>query len=409
MEWSPQQQAALRDVDDWYRNDRKTKQVFRLFGFAGSGKTTLARHFSENVKGQVRFATFTGKAAHVMMQKGCAGATTIHKLIYIPKGVSKARLRELMEKEAKILAGSASLVNQTELRQLRAEIRREKENASRMGFSLNLESEIRGAALVVIDECSMVSQEMGHDLESFGVPILVLGDPAQLPPIFGKGHYTGDTIKPDVLLTEIHRQAQDNPIIRMASMIRQGTTLPLGRYGESCIINAKMQTEQALGHDIILVGLRELKRACDVKIREAKGFNNPMPMEGDRLMCIRNNHLLGLLNGQLWRCKRDAVNLDLDEMSLHIQDEDGPAEMVVRADARLLRGEKVGEWDRNEEAQSFEYGYAITVHKAQGSQWRSVMLVDQADKFRNQDALFRRRWLYTGVTRAAERITIVRR
>ncbi|NJM36208.1 MAG: AAA family ATPase, partial [Rhodomicrobium sp.] len=82
MNWSPGQDAALKEVDRWLQ--RRDRQVFRLFGYAGVGKTTLARHIAENAGGDVAFAAFTGKAAHVMRQKGCAGATTIHALIYRP-------------------------------------------------------------------------------------------------------------------------------------------------------------------------------------------------------------------------------------------------------------------------------------------------------------------------------------
>ena len=84
MKWSPEQDAALRAVDSWLHKGQS--QVFRLFGYAGVGKTTLARHFAENAGGEVAFAAFTGKAAHVLRQKGCEGATTIHALIYRPTG-----------------------------------------------------------------------------------------------------------------------------------------------------------------------------------------------------------------------------------------------------------------------------------------------------------------------------------
>ena len=94
-QWSPQQDKALKSVDDWYKNRRKTQQTFRIFGYAGSGKTTLAKHFAQHIDGTVKFATFTGKAAHVMASKGCTGASTIHRLIYQPKVASKEHLRTL--------------------------------------------------------------------------------------------------------------------------------------------------------------------------------------------------------------------------------------------------------------------------------------------------------------------------
>src|ERR1700693_6632217 len=167
--FSPQQDAALNGVAGWLKSKPGrpgTPQLFRLFGYAGTGKTTLARHLAEDVDGKVAFAAFTGKAALVMRRKGCEGASTIHSLIY--------RARESGEETP--------------------------------SFELWDDAPASKAKLIVIDECSMVDAELGRDLMSFGVPVLVLGDPAQLPPIQGGGFFTD--CEPDAMLTEVHRQAQ---------------------------------------------------------------------------------------------------------------------------------------------------------------------------------------------------------
>src|SRR5262245_52552535 len=182
MQLSPQQDDALKAVSRWLKAGRP--QMFRLFGYAGTGKTTLARHFASHVDGQVQFAAFTGKAAQVLRSKGAVNARTIHSLIYRPRGE---------EAVADEVTGKTSM--------------------SPM-FSLNRQSPVARARLIIVDECSMVDEELGRDLMSFGTPILVLGDPGQLPPISGGGYFTD--YEPDFLLTEIHRQARDNPIIRLA-------------------------------------------------------------------------------------------------------------------------------------------------------------------------------------------------
>src|SRR5215472_2445378 len=85
--FSPQQDLALRAVADWLKarsGQGGTPPLFRLFGYAGTGKTTLAKHIAEGVDGKVLFAAFTGKAALVMRRKGCSSASTIHSLIYRP-------------------------------------------------------------------------------------------------------------------------------------------------------------------------------------------------------------------------------------------------------------------------------------------------------------------------------------
>src|SRR5687768_1505408 len=93
MKWGPEQDKALSDVADWM-NDRGT-QLYRLFGYAGTGKTTLAKHFAEGIEGNVLFGAYTGKAAHVLRTKGCPGASTIHSLIYHSKDQGRANLKEM--------------------------------------------------------------------------------------------------------------------------------------------------------------------------------------------------------------------------------------------------------------------------------------------------------------------------
>src|SRR6202521_1356655 len=196
--FTPHQDSALKAVADWLKakpGRHGTPQVFRLFGYAGTGKTTLARHIAEDVEGEVKFAAFTGKAALVMRNKGCDNASTIHSLIY--------RTRESGDEQP--------------------------------SFELWDEAPASKAALIVIDECSMVDAELGRDLMWFGVPVLVLGDPAQLPPIQGGGFFT--EAEPDVMLTEVHRQARDNPIIRLSMDVREGLRLEEGTYGLTQVVS----------------------------------------------------------------------------------------------------------------------------------------------------------------------------
>lgn len=401
--WSPQQDKALQDVANWFQSESNSKQVFRIFGYAGSGKTTLARHFAEGITGAVKFATFTGKAAHVMASKGCSGASTIHKLIYRPKLASKAHMRELEKQLTDFDA--APEPDWEAIARIREELTKEQENVGRMSFSLNLESDLRFAKLLIIDEVSMVNEQMGKDLESYGIPILVLGDPEQLPPIYGSGYFTEQ--EPDIMLTEIHRQALDNPIIAMSKLVREGKALELGNYGNSRVVNYQLGADDILKHNIILTGLRKTKKACDDKARHILARTNPLPMQGDKLMCVKNNHLLGLLNGQIWDCLGEAYDTGGGCVSLNIRSEEGE-EKAVNASEKLLLGQELAKWEREEDIEEFEYAYAITVHKSQGSQWDNVLLFDQRHRFPNWSERDKRRWLYTGITRAAENITVMR-
>ena len=386
MKWSPQQDQALKDVARWLKTS--DEQVLRLFGYAGTGKTTLAKHLAEGVS-HVRFAAFTGKAAHVLQQKGCM-ATTIHSLIYIPKGKSAERLRLM---EIKFTEMEAEDEGREDLLQRIAE---EKAALKAPHFVLNIDSPLLNTDLLVIDECSMVGDRMAQDLLHFGCKILVLGDPAQLPPVRGTGYFTEH--KPDILLTEIHRQASGNPIIELATTVRCGGKLTLGKYGDS-LITDELDADQALAADQIIVGRNKTRHAINRRMRNLLGFSGAVPNVGERLVCLRNDAEMGLLNGSLWSVQE--VYDDADPVAMSVSPEDDKWMQDVLAHRGLFTGEEIDWWTRRD-AQEFEYGYALTCHKSQGSQWDDVMVIDESECFRH-DA---RRWLYTAITRAAERVTV---
>ena len=362
-EWSREQAEAIDRVGRWLR--RGEPQIFRLFGYAGVGKTTLARHVAEAAQGGTAFAAFTGKAALVMRANGCAGATTIHALIY--------RASEGAD-------GTPT-------------------------FTLNQDGPASRAGLIVIDECSMVEAELARDLLSFGKPILVLGDPFQLPPVKGGGYFTESP--PDVMLTQIHRQAADNPIIQLSEIVRSGGDLKEGQYGETRIVRrAAIEAGQVLGADQVLVGVNRTRRAYNQRLRDLLGFKEPLPVAGDRLVCLRNDRTKGLINGGLWRVEAlGGMQKDFVKMTLRSEDEGARASVKVAVLKAFFEGAE-GElaYALRRESDEFDYGYALTVHKAQGSQWDDVMLFDESFAFREHRA----RWLYTGLTRAARKLTLVR-
>ena len=375
MEFSAEQDRALKAVSKWLKaGDR---QVFRLFGYAGTGKTTLARHFAEGVDGTVLFAAFTGKAAQVLRSKGATKASTIHSLIYRPKGEE-----EVEDEETGIKNVSPT-------------------------FSLNRKSVVSDAKLIVIDECSMVDEALGQDLLSFGTPVLVLGDPGQLPPVKGGGYFTEH--EPDFMLEDVHRQARDNPIVDLAQQVREGRSLMIGDYGSTAkiISKADVTAELVLDTDQVLVGTNRTRRRYNERLRELKNFNGPLPQAGDKLVCLRNDTAKGLLNGSLWQVT-SAPRTVKPSMNLLIRAED---EGIERYSAKVKVLKAVFEtpdaeisWQLRRRHDDFDYGYALTVHKAQGSQWDNVVLFDESYAFREHA----QRWLYTGITRAAETLTIVK-
>lgn len=410
MEWSAQQREALTKVQDWL-NGPKNVPVFRLFGFAGTGKSTLAQHVGnmENQRGGfTQYAAFTGKAAVVMQRKGCKNARTLHSIIYTTMDKSRAHLDRLNKQ----LAEATGPLRERIIKQ----IEDERENLKSPGFHLKedpltvFKEQADGdkvpeatISLFVIDECSMVDERLGQDLESTGARLLVLGDPAQLPPVMsGAGYFTDK--QPDMLLTEIHRQALDSPIIKMANTIRHGGTLSLGDYGEGCAVVKRKDLPAAewVAADQILVGKNDTRKQFNARIRQLKGYEGFLPQEGERLVCLRNNHEEGLLNGSLWECvaAEDRPNAATFWLKVRSLDEDRTVACLAHKAGFL--GEELEPWERKE-ANEFDFGYALTVHKAQGSQWDNVILYDE---WFNRATL--RQWQYTGITRAAQRVTVVK-
>jgi exodeoxyribonuclease-5 len=353
--FTPHQDAALTAAANWLKGARGRASIFRLFGYAGTGKTTLVKHIAEGVDGKVLFAAFTGKAACVMRSKGCHSASTIHSLIY--------RARESGEETP--------------------------------SFELWNDAPASKAKLIIIDECSMVDAELARDLMSFGVPLLVLGDPAQLPPISGGGFFTD--AEPDAMLTEVHRQAQDDPIVRLSMEIRAGNPLTQGQYGETQVVRRDaLDPKRVLDADQVLVGRNVTRRAYNA---------DALPMAGDKLVCLRNNRRKGLFNGGLWMVK-ERPKPRRQIIRMHLKPDEDLGERVIKVSVRpecFTGAIEEFDWPQRKAYDEFDFGYVLTVHKAQGSQWDDVVLFDESGAFPDN----RDRWLYTGVTRAAKRLTIV--
>jgi exodeoxyribonuclease-5 len=409
MKFTPEQDKALLAADEWIKNG--TTQVFHLFGYAGTGKTTLAKHLAQNVDGEVLFAAYTGKAAHVLRSKGCHNASTIHSLIYNSREKSKAHLAQLEEALAQLLIelqdmDEEYINNHPRVRDLRRDIKKEIENIEQPIFTKNPDSQVKTADMVVIDECSMVGGQMGQDLLSYGTPVMVIGDPAQLPPI-GDGGFFTENITPHVMLEDIHRQAQESPILRMATDTRLKKPLRVGDWGNDCHVigeGVRLSPEEILGMDQLLVGKNTTRHASNAKIRKLLDINDKYPIVGDRLVCLKNHSELGLMNGAIFYVTDVEGVLD-DKVFMSVKPEDGIESVELSAHEHFFLGteDSLNYWQRKD-AREFAYGYALTVHKAQGSQWNSVGIFDESWCFREN----RWRWLYTAITRAAEKITVVK-
>jgi exodeoxyribonuclease-5 len=412
-------EKALR----WFNSDPKTRKPwFRIEGGAGMGKTTLIKAIVAGIEG-VQFVAPTGKAALVLSRKVDAPASTVHKKIYSPKGNITApdeELRQARDAYAQRRAFLLTLGPQTD-EQLQADSQLQRlgkhlenlEAASKPCWKLNEGSELAVAKLLVLSEGSMVPDDMALDLLRFKVPILVEGDSGQLPPVFGRAYFMRG--RPDFTLTTTHRQHRDSPILAMARKARMGTALRLGDWGDGCAVVKKVSAELALQADQIIVGRNRDRHRKNHQHRLARGFlpaGVPQPADffvprpGEKLICLRNDNELGIMNGELFKC-RSAVEASSTRVAMEVESEDDPNESWhVRCHSELFKGpnqSKLPAWALQAKGvQQFDFGYVITCHKSQGSEWPFVIVYDQSKQFADWRA-----WLYTALTRAAKRLIVV--
>lgn len=433
---SDAQMRAITAIKEWFQNRTKDQQVFRLFGYAGVGKSTVLKFALDElglephrgsregggcVPGVVT-ATFTGKAALVLRRKGTP-ARTIHSLIYSVIEATEAEIEEAKkaiakaEDDARKLAGFERTAAEAAIEAMRQQLAHMKKPR----FALNPQSDAAEAKLIVLDEVSMVGEDMARDLMSFGKPILVLGDPGQLPPIKGEGAFT--TAQPDIMLTEIHRQAAESAIIRLATMAREGKAIGFGGYDSYVwkMPKSDVTPDQALRGGQVICGMNATRLQLNNGMRQAAGFSNGWLPTGptEKIICLKNQNDLGLINGMF-------VTLDdiVDEGSLFfsaaVTDEEGNAIGTAGSDGkpgrlRLYKGhfqDHVAfdknrhdrDWKEKRHLTEATFGWAITAHKAQGSSWQNVIVWDDG---LGRTPLDRARWLYTAITRAEKGLVLL--
>jgi exodeoxyribonuclease V len=433
------QAKAIREIKDWFLHRTAEQQVFRVFGYAGVGKTSITSHAIDElgldtmarsadgiVSGSdgVLYAAFTGKAALVMTRKGTP-ASTIHSLIYrvseaTPDEIERVK-QEIAEIKAKLptLDPAIRLFEESRLRSL--EIRLDDIHKPR--FVFNEQSMVRDAALIVLDEVSMVGDDMARDLLAFGKPILVLGDPGQLPPIRGEGAFT--KAQPDVMLTEIHRQAGESAIIRLATMARQGLPIPYGEHDGHVwkMSRSSVTPEQMLRGGQVICGRNATRIQLNIAMKRAAGFNGVYPTgeprngQPEKIICLKNRHDLGIVNGMFLELS-DVRDENEIGFSAIIRTEDGdPVGATDSKAARyvIYKGHFDDHVQRDPERERRDHwvkkglieavwGYAITCHKAQGSAWPNVIVFDDGLGRTAED---RARWLYTAITRAEQGLVIL--
>lgn len=407
------QKEAAELIEEWFVH--LDTQIFVLCGYAGTGKTFLIDYIVKKLgltAGESAvFVAPTGKAASVIIRNGTP-ASTVHSLIY-------TREEDIEVDE------NGEVISERFLRFVKKE---------------NIDSKIR---LIVVDETSMVSDDVLRDLLSFGVKCLFCGDPAQLPPVGGTNTLLS---MPCATLKQIVRQEADNPIVRLGTMARAGETLPYGDYGGGTQIVPRYSLSRAqredlfLSADQIIVGTNKTRIAVNREIRAYLGIppEARLPVDGEKVLCTLNDwsktldkegnfHLVNGIIGKCFTVREHGDGLGqldfqpdfLDDITYDLPFDTGvftegsyahgygekacllqTGALVHENNYAMLRRYKV---KREDTICRFEFAYAVTCHKAQGSEYDFAVVLDESRFFEDG-----RQWLYTAITRAKKRLVIIR-
>lgn len=403
---TPEQDKALVSIMEWLRVGG---WIFTLAGYAGTGKTTLLQHLINTIGRPFLCCAPTGKAASVLRGK-IPGLTvkTVHQLLYQPQGES---LRELDRLEKELDDARA---NEKPTADIFLAIKEEKERLSRedVRFTPKPSPELLPGKLVIVDEASMVSRKMMEDFEGTGCKVLFVGDEGQLPPVNDDSWFIG--YEHNARLTTVMRQALDSPIIRLSMQVREGE-VNLEEYKEgACIITDKDSIDPQAWHEAnqVLTGSNASRHRLNRFFRKALGRNGSvLPVAGDKLICLKNDHykLPPWINGVQFLAA-GPVEDPGDGIHYLSCDYDGIEQQLEFYPYHCHKHykEDLEEEPRESRRGVFEadYAYAITVHKSQGSEWPYVIIADDGMQLGNKP--FRQRWLYTAVTRAKEKLILVR-
>jgi len=402
---SDDQQSALDTILDWSKgaaidpDDRPhiiRGATLTLGGYAGTGKTTLLGQLPRYFPGKhIHFASYTGKAVSVLKQKLPAGSevSTLHRLLYRPRPQNVCKLTGEV-----VLYAGGTCPKHTPTGEA-PEAKDGCETVKKLEWSPVM-NPLHGIDLVVVDEASMVNDKIWTDLTRWGVPVLAVGDHGQLPPIKSEFNLME---KPDIRLERILRQAEGSPIIQMSIQARTRGGIRNGDYGQGCVkisrsqmINYEMDPDNG---DLIIVGYNRTRNELNDAMRSLLGRSGT-PKVGDIVICLRNNYEAGIFNGMRGRIKEiEIAKDDTAFATIGMMDEgfDFTGEIYLPQFRQPKTQQQVGRW-----LSLFDYGYAMTCHKAQGSQADRVMVIEeylpQSDP---------KRWLYTAVTRAAKELIVV--
>lgn len=385
MELNVQQVKAITLAEKWWKTQHK--QVFEISGPAGSGKTTIVYELIKNLgleHDEVLFMAYVGKAAMVLSMKG-NNAKTIHSTIY------KLEESPLLDNEGKEIKKNGRTLTTTRF-------------VKKDFLPHNIK-------LLVVDEGSMVDIKTGMDILSFGIPVLVLGDLNQLPPVFGEPFFLRN---PDVVLTKVMRQSENNPIIYLSQKVLRGERIEYGKYGDKCYVVPRnyINDDVLKNADMIICGKNETRENINKYYRKhIMGIDNNYPVVGDKVVCRQNNWNISiddnvfLTNGLVGYIENvyldtyDGRSICIDFRPEFFKDKYFEK---IKIDYDYLFTPVTETNNTKSYYNKFQFARAITCHLAQGSQYNKVLIY--RERHGNQE--YQRKWDYTAITRAVDGLII---
>lgn len=356
---TPEQSQAVDLIVKWMTDPLNNQ--FKLGGYAGTGKTTIIKTIRAALQSKYNIivCAFTGKACNVLQRKGI-NAQTLHSLMY---NCEEEKPGEFIFTKKPIIFGD----------------------------------------LFIVDEASMLSTELFRDLMSFDKKYLFVGDPGQLEPV---GDNPNLMAKPDFTLSKIHRQAENSPIIQLATSIRMGGALEPKIVPNLTIRRKSMNSEEALSCNQIICAKNKTRESLNTAMRLAKKFQPNTIVEGEKLICLRNNLNFGVFNGMiLYVTKIHGIKKSkrtfTEVLDCDMEDESGSKFSHIPMWRKPFIHELKKEDYPPKDTVYCTYGYVITCHKSQGSEWDKIMVWDE---WMHPSIWDMKRWRYTAITRAAKEL-----
>jgi exodeoxyribonuclease-5 len=261
-----------------------------------------------------------------------------------------------------------------------------------------------GIDLVIVDEASMVSDKIWKDLTKYGVPVLAVGDHGQLPPVKSEFNLMRD---PEIKLETIVRQLAGSPIIKMSMLAREQGHIPFGEYGPGVVKVphtqlGRVELDPDSEDQMLIVGYNKTRNAINEQLRRQCNRSGE-PQKGDVVICLRNDYERGVFNGMRGRVQEfDSANPMAPWAEIEVFGEDFIYEGLVSLDQF---GQPKTGTEVNRRLGLWDYGYALTAHKAQGSEAQSVVVIEERMPSATDE--YHARWLYTAITRARTELTLV--